>query len=180
MAKLTETGSLIDFKRIEWIFSSVFGVECLLFNIYSEARSEQQNVLQSNQTIPIEQRLASEDIKYSGELSDEYLSGYYLSGEQTDLAAALREAQGEKRLTEATTVKGQQLTHISSGGFYISDDTQAEKTVNEYLQRKDQVLYGDEYHYRKTCRCWIKNIQPLLLANPMKLFPSMIAQVGSI
>ncbi|EHG28728.1 hypothetical protein HMPREF9478_01519 [Enterococcus saccharolyticus 30_1] len=125
------------------------GLNVFLFNIYSEARSEQQNVLQSNQTIPIEQRLASEDIKYSGELSDEYLSGYYLSGEQTDLAAALREAQGEKRLTEATTVKGQQLTHISSGGFYISDDTQAEKTVNEYLQRKDQVLYGDEYHYRK-------------------------------
>ena len=95
MAKLTETGSLIGFQANRMDFSSVFGVECLLFNIYSEARSEQQNVLQSNQTIPIEQRLASEDIKYSGELSDEYLSGYYLSGEQTDLAAALREAQGE-------------------------------------------------------------------------------------
>ena len=77
-------------------FPSVFGVECLLFNIYSEARSEQQNVLQSNQTIPIEQRLASEDIKYSGELSDEYLSGYYLSGEQTDFGSRFkRSARGE-------------------------------------------------------------------------------------
>lgn len=140
----------MDFKRIEWIFFLAFlGLNVFLFNIYSEARSEQQNVLQSNQTIPIEQRLASEDIKYTNDLSDEYLSGYYLSGEQTDLAAALKEAQANNQLVDSTTVKGQQLTHISSGGFYISDDTQAEKTVNEYLQRQDQVLYGDEYYYMK-------------------------------
>ena len=50
---------------------------------------------------------------------------------------ALKEAQGDKRLVEATTVKGQQLTHISSGGFYISDDTQAEKTVKELGDKAD-------------------------------------------
>jgi len=75
----------LDFKRIEWIFFLAFlGLNVFLFNVYSEARSEHQMVSQSNQTIPIEQRLESEDIRYSGELSDEVLSGYYLSGEQTD------------------------------------------------------------------------------------------------
>ena len=60
----------MDFKRIEWIFFLAFlGLNVFLFNIYSEARSEQQNVLQSNQTIPIEQRLASKDQVLYG---DEY------------------------------------------------------------------------------------------------------------
>lgn len=138
----------MDFKRIEWIFFLAFlGLNVFLFNIYSEARSEQQNVSQSNQTIPIEQRLDTEDIRFSGKLSDESLSGYYLSGEQTDMAAALKEAQAADNLNGETTVKGQQLTHVSSSGFYISDDAQAEETVNGYLERADQVLYGNEYQY---------------------------------
>ncbi|MGG2385723.1 two-component system regulatory protein YycI, partial [Enterococcus faecium] len=51
----------MDFKRIEWIFFLAFlGLNVFLFNVYSEARSEHQMVSQSNQTIPIEQRLESE------------------------------------------------------------------------------------------------------------------------
>jgi len=138
----------LDFKRIEWIFFLAFlGLNVFLFNIDSEARSEQQNVSQSNQTLPIEQRLDTEDIRFSGKLSDESLNGYYLSGEQTDMAAALKEAQAADNLNGETTVKGQQLTHVSSSGFYISDDAQAEETVNGYLERADQVLYGNEYQY---------------------------------
>lgn len=140
----------MDFKRIEWIFFLAFlGVNMFLFSIYHAAQNEQQDVGQSNQTIPIEQRLSTEGIKFTGKLSDEHLNGYYLSGEQTELGEELKEAQQEKKLINGTTVKGQQLTHVSSGGFYISDDNQTEQTVNEYLQHKDQVLFGDEYQYMK-------------------------------
>ena len=138
----------MDFKRIEWIFFLAFlGLNVFLFNVYSEARSEHQMVSQSNQTIPIEQRLESEDIRYSGELSDEVLSGYYLSGEQTDFDVELRNPQLNTQFKRGSTVKGQQLIHVSTNGFYISDDSQTEETVNGFLQRKDQVLFGDEYDY---------------------------------
>lgn len=155
----------MDFKRIEWIFFLAFlGLNAFLFNIYQETRTEQENVSQVNQTIPLEQRLAADGIVYDGEISDEDISGYYLSAEQTDLSEALDLAQSENILTTGTSVKGQQLTHVSTGGFYISDDKQTENTVNEYLQRKDQVLFGSEYRYMEKLSS-LKQSTPNIIAS---------------
>ena len=55
----------MDFKRIAWIFFFAFlGVNVFLYNIYHEAGSEQTVVYRSDQKIPIEKRLDSENISY--------------------------------------------------------------------------------------------------------------------
>ena len=75
----------MDFKRIEWIFFFAFlGLNLFLFNLYREAQIEQNITYRTNETIPIQKRLSSENIQYEEEFSKDKLQGYYLSGVQTD------------------------------------------------------------------------------------------------
>jgi len=101
----------------------------------------------SNQKIDIEQRLASDKINYSGELSNEKLEGYYLSGEQTDLAQILEEDAGNQSLQNGTTVEDDELTHVTSENYYISDDKKTESALKNFLSKESQILFGTEYEY---------------------------------
>lgn len=57
----------MDFKKIEWIFFVAFlGLNVFLFSSYHDAVYQENNVIRSNQTESIQQRLASDDITYTG------------------------------------------------------------------------------------------------------------------
>ena len=80
----------MDFKKIEWIFFVAFlGLNVFLFSSYHDAVYQENNVIRSNQTESIQQRLASDDITYTGKISSENKQGYYLSAEQTNLSTSL-------------------------------------------------------------------------------------------
>lgn len=78
----------MDFKNRMDIFVA-FRVECVLFSSYHDAVYQENNVIRSNQTESIQQRLASDDITYTGKISSENKQGYYLSAEQTNLSTSL-------------------------------------------------------------------------------------------
>lgn len=142
----------MDFKRIEWIFFLAFlGVNIFLFSIYREARSEQDVVYRSNQKIPIEQRLASDNIKTDGDFSKEHVEGYYLSGEPTNMQTAL--AQERKRLNnpnllnQQTMVDETTLTHSVDDQVYISDNSKVDAVLQTFFMQEDKLLFGKEYMY---------------------------------
>ncbi|KAF1302425.1 two-component system regulatory protein YycI [Enterococcus saccharolyticus] len=142
----------MDFKRIEWIFFLAFlGVNIFLFSIYREARSEQDVVYRSNQKIPIEQRLASDNIKTEGNFSKEHVEGYYLSGEPTNMQTALE--QERKRLNnpnllnQQTMVDETTLTHSVDDQVYISDDHKVEAVLQTFFMQENKLLFGKEYMY---------------------------------
>lgn len=142
----------MDFKRIEWIFFLAFlGVNVFLFNIYREASAEQNIVSRSNQKVPIEQRLASENIKSEGAFSNERLQGYYLSGEPTDMEEALQREQERlnmpRLLEEETVIEDTTLIHRVSDGTYVSDSNRMNDVLRSYFDREDKVLFGSEYTY---------------------------------
>ncbi len=62
---------------------------CFLFSSYHDAVYQENNVIRSDQTESIQQRLASDDITYTGKISSESKQGYYLSAEQTNLSTSL-------------------------------------------------------------------------------------------
>ena len=145
-------GSNLDFKRIEWIFFLAFlGVNLFLFNIYHEAREEQNIQSRSNQKVSIEKRLKSEDIKVEGELSDEQLQGYYLSGTPTNMVNALKNERNRthnpKFLSERTSLEDTVLNHRLLGDFYISNPKQIGASITNYLNKDNEVLFGKEYSY---------------------------------
>lgn len=143
----------MDFKRIEWIFFFAFlGLNLFLFNLYREAKVEQNITYRTNETIPIQKRLSSENIKYEGEFSEETVQGYYLSGVQTDFNEALlteriRLGQPDLLDNQTTVVEGDYLTHILETAIVFEDETQIKEAIAEFLARKDLVLFGKDYHY---------------------------------
>jgi len=142
----------LDFKRIEWIFFLAFlGVNIFLFNIYREASAEQNIQSRSNQKVSIEKRLKSEDIKVEGELSDEQLQGYYLSGQPTNMVEALKNERtrihNPKFLSERTSLEETVLNHRLSGDFYISNPKQIGASISNYLNQGSNVIFGQEYSY---------------------------------
>ena len=142
----------MDFKRIEWIFFLAFlGVNIFLFNIYREASAEQNVLSRSNQKVSIEKRLKSENIRVEGELSEEQLQGYYLSGEPTNMPDSLRQERtrthNPKFLSERTSLEETVLNHRLSGDFYISNPNQIGASLRNYLQQGNNVLFGKDYSY---------------------------------
>jgi regulatory protein YycI of two-component signal transduction system YycFG len=142
----------MDFKRVEWIFFLAFlGLNIFLFSIYRDARSEQDVVFRSNQRVPIEQRLSSENIQVNNELTKERLEGYYLSGEPADMKNLLDEARAQSNnpdlLKEGTTIEGGTLMHQVSKQVYISDSDRMDETLQNYFNQEDSVLFGQEYVY---------------------------------
>lgn len=105
----------------------------------------------SNQKIAIEQRLETDKIKYTGALSEKKVEGYYLSGEQTNMDEALkqeRENSGNPSfLSSGTTIVDNELTHMPSESYYISDDQKTEATLESFLNKNDQILFGKQYSY---------------------------------
>lgn len=104
----------MDFKKIEWIFFVAFlGLNVFLFSSYHDAVYQENNVIRSNQTESIQQRLASDDITYTGKISSENKQGYYLSAEQTNLSTSLanyRKAGKSGLLASGVFLDGDVLT----------------------------------------------------------------------
>ncbi|MHC5268220.1 two-component system regulatory protein YycI [Enterococcus sp. LJL98] len=142
----------MDFKRIEWIFFFAFlGLNLFLFNLYREAKIEQNITYRTNETIPIQQRLSSENIQYEEELSDEKMEGYYLSGIQTNFKEALKEERTRlnqpKLLASQTTIEGAYLTHTMDLRVTIGGDNQVSETLHQLLAQKNFLLFGKDYRY---------------------------------
>lgn len=142
----------MDFKRIEWIFFFAFlGLNLFLFNLYREAKVEQNITYRTNETIPIQQRLSSENIQYDGNLSEEKLEGYYLSGIQTNFNEALKDERTRlnqpKLLAKQTTVEGDYLTHQMDLRVTITEENQISETLHQLLAQKDLILFGKSYEY---------------------------------
>lgn len=145
----------MDFKRIEWIFLLAFlGLNLFLFGIYQEGVNEENNVSFSDQTDSIEKRLAKDGITYKGTLSNDKMDGYYLSGEQMNLYTAV---QKERKTSDRNFLKNgiefsdNSLTIYPQMNYaqanYFIDEKNIEKSVEAFLNDKNTVLFGNEYHY---------------------------------
>lgn len=143
----------MDFKRIEWIFFFAFlGLNLFLFNLYREAKIEQNITYRTNETIPIQKRLSSENIRYEEEFSNDKLQGYYLSGVQTDFNQALLDERTRlnkpQLLEKQTTIAGGNLAHTLETPVTLDNESQINaETIDDILTRTDLFLFGKEYQY---------------------------------
>ncbi|WP_414842086.1 two-component system regulatory protein YycI [Enterococcus saccharolyticus] len=142
----------MDFKRIEWIFFLAFlGVNIFLISIYREARSEQNIVSRSNQKIPIEQRLASENIKSEGKFSKEKILGYYLSAKPTNMDEQMEKERANGTDSELvngqTTTDGAVLNHVVNDGAYLRNNGRMTDTLQNYFERTNNLMFQKEYTY---------------------------------
>ncbi|MDN6266096.1 MAG: two-component system regulatory protein YycI [Tetragenococcus halophilus] len=142
----------MDFKKIGWIFFFAFlGLNIFLFSIYKEADDQEDVVYRTDQKVPIEDRLDSEDISYSGQFSEKHQKGYYISGKPSDMNEVLDEERDRQDdqdlLKDQTSVDDQTLTHSLTEENAITDTSQTSNVLKQFLQEEDQVLFGDEYSY---------------------------------
>lgn len=147
----------MDFKKIEWIFFVAFlGLNVFLFSSYQESLRQESNVIRSDQTESIQQRLASEDISYTGKISTESKQGYYLSAEETNLNKKLAEKRRDSKkknlLSSDVVVNNNVLTKTltqSEAENELFDPDDLDSSVNQFLNKKDNVLFGSDYRYIK-------------------------------
>ncbi|MBO1103070.1 two-component system regulatory protein YycI [Enterococcus hirae] len=147
----------MDFKKIEWIFFVAFlGLNVFLFRSYQETISQENNVIRSGQTESIQQRLSSDDISYTGKISSENRQGYYLSAEETDLSKELdsqRHGTSKKGLLSSgivfnDNVLTKTLSETESENSIFDPDKMG-SSVNSFLNKKNNVLFGSDYVYMK-------------------------------
>lgn len=147
----------MDFKKIEWIFFVAFlGLNVFLFRSYQETISQENNVIRSGQTESIQQRLSSDDISYTGKISSESRQGYYLSAEETDLSKELdsqRHGTSKKGLLSSgivfnDNVLTKTLSETESENSIFDSDKMG-SSVNSFLNKKNNVLFGSDYVYMK-------------------------------
>jgi regulatory protein YycI of two-component signal transduction system YycFG len=139
----------MDFKRIEWIFFlSFLGLNIFLFGIYRDGVQDGHDVAYSDQTEPIENRLAKDGITYKGALSSEKMEGYYLSGEQTNLQDAIEKEQAVNNNFTKSGIEISDNTLISyPQKNYFIDEKHVETSVHAFVDETDTVLFGEEYEY---------------------------------
>ncbi|EON3108527.1 hypothetical protein EQ856_09685 [Enterococcus hirae] len=147
----------MDFKKIEWIFFVAFlELNVFLFRSYQETISQENNVIRSGQTESIQQRLSSDDISYTGKISSESRQGYYLSAEETDLSKELdsqRHGTSKKGLLSSgivfnDNVLTKTLSETESENSIFDPDKMG-SSVNSFLNKKNNVLFGSDYVYMK-------------------------------
>lgn len=147
----------MDFKKIEWIFFVAFlGLNVFLFRSYQETISQENNVIRSGQTESIQQRLSSDDISYTGKISSESRQGYYLSAEETDFSKELdsqRHGTSKKGLLSSgivfnDNVLTKTLSETESENSIFDPDKMG-SSVNSFLNKKNNVLFGSDYVYMK-------------------------------
>lgn len=147
----------MDFKKIEWIFFVAFlGLNVFLFRSYQETISQENNVIRSGQTESIQQRLSSDDISYTGKISSESRQGYYLSAEETDLSKELdsqRHGTSKKGMLSSgivfnDNVLTKTLSETESENSIFDPDKMG-SSVNSFLNKKNNVLFGSDYVYMK-------------------------------
>ncbi|MGM9903790.1 MAG: two-component system regulatory protein YycI [Enterococcus sp.] len=148
----------MDFKKIEWIFFVAFlGLNIFLFSSYHETANQENNVIRSDQTESIQQRLASDNISYIGHFSSENKQGYYLSAEETNLSQTLsqyrqKETKNKGLLDSGVSVNDNLLIKTLSNSESENTDLNPDRlasTLNIFLDNKSDVLFGSEYIYMK-------------------------------
>ena len=134
----------MDFKKIEWIFFVAFlGLNVFLFSSYHDAVYQENNVIRSDQTESIQQRLASDDITYTGKISSESKQGYYLSAEQTNLSTSLanyRKAGKSGLLESGVFLDGDVLTKSLSSSESeknVIDPDKISSSLEDFLANKE-------------------------------------------
>ncbi|MGX7244237.1 two-component system regulatory protein YycI [Enterococcus quebecensis] len=145
----------MDFKRIEWIFFIAFlGLNMFLFGIYQEGLKEENNVSFSDQTDSIEKRLGKDGITYKNALSSEKMEGYYLSGEQTNFDDAIQNERTTRdrnffkngvELIDNSLIVYPQMSYSQTS--YFIDEKSVNRSLEAFLNNKDSVLFGNQYHY---------------------------------
>ena len=126
-----------------------------LFSSYHDAVYQENNVIRSDQTESIQQRLASDDITYTGKISSESKQGYYLSAEQTNLSTSLanyRKAGKSGLLESGVFLDGDVLTKSLSSSESeknVIDPDKISSSLEDFLANKDNILFGNEYVYTK-------------------------------
>lgn len=141
----------MNFKRIEWVFVIAFlGLNIFLLFLYQQSAAEVSTVSDSNQTESIEKLLKNDGITFSGELSDTKQEGYYLSGEQDDLAQVVAEkrTQGGNRqfLVRNTSITDNKLTYQIEERQLVNKD-KVQEGIEAFLSKDDFVVFGSEYKY---------------------------------
>ncbi|MEL5940501.1 hypothetical protein WN865_13325, partial [Tetragenococcus halophilus] len=127
----------MDFKKIGWIFFFAFlGLNIFLFSIYKEADDQEDVVYRTDQKVPIEDRLDSEDISYSGQFSEKHQKGYYISGKPSDMNEVLDEERDRQDdqdlLKDQTSVDDQTLTHSLTEENAITDTSQTSNVLKQF------------------------------------------------
>ena len=166
----------MDFKRIAWIFFFAFlGVNVFLYNIYHEAGSEQTVVYRSDQKIPIEKRLDSENISYDHKFSNEEVEGYYLSGQPTDMKKTIDEARDQKNdpnfLKAQSTIKDSKLLHTMKNKPLLTDTKETKKTMTKFLEENDELILGNDYHYMGKWSVWSEDYPRIFAAQMYEGIP---------
>ncbi|GCF95250.1 hypothetical protein NRIC_31410 [Enterococcus florum] len=132
----------MDFRKIEWIFFLAFlGINIFLFSIYWSSQHEQSLVTSSNQRDDLTQRLANDEIRYKGEISDEHLEGYYLSAEQVDLSEELNSS-----LRDSAYVSDKVLTNTPTTPQSFNMK-KIKESFNALMKDQRFVAAGTEYQY---------------------------------
>lgn len=141
----------MGFRRIEWIFFIAFlGVNIFLLNIFQASKSDQMIVSPESQKIPIEQRLENDDIRYEGTLSDQSLTGYYLSAKPATMQSLYTEVKknNAQLLTDGETkFDGTRLIHQTMDKFIVPKEENLANASQTYW--KKSVIRGDEYTYQR-------------------------------
>ncbi|MGX6961680.1 two-component system regulatory protein YycI [Vagococcus xieshaowenii] len=137
----------MDFKRVSIIFLITFFVLNIFLGTTYIQGKRSQKLSDLGDLAQIEERLAEENIKYSGTLSTKSKEAYYLSGISSDLAAlAVKEIssviendpEGKSITRDLSTVE-----HLS-----FSDEDLIERT-SRFLKSDNGIAFGEDYTYRK-------------------------------
>lgn len=133
----------MDFKRVESIFLIVFlGINIFLFSSYMSSKKDISHQSEIDITSDLENRLETEKITYSGELSLEKLEGSYLSAVGDDFdGVVLKELTNQTNSLEDGVLLGEFFKHkeepIHKQAF--------REELNHFVYEKQNILYGSEY-----------------------------------
>ena len=135
----------MDFKRVEGIFLVVFlFLNMFLFYVYQEGKTEQKTVSTGTISENIEERLRADDIKFPHSLSEKIHQGYYLSAEEGQF---FQDAKEQLKNQEWQVNDAQLTSQLFSKTDTVIDSDNGEKEVEDFITKKGNVLYSDEYKY---------------------------------
>ncbi|MDR0847301.1 MAG: two-component system regulatory protein YycI [Lactobacillales bacterium] len=124
----------MDFSKIEKLFLFIF-VALNLFLGYLLIGNIRSNIgVNSNLEMSIQDKLAKDQVKIDGAISDEHAQGYYLSAERYSFKSDTLDA--------VTT--GQVLLENVKSKHYINDD-HIESDIENLLEKEDVVYESKQY-----------------------------------
>lgn len=133
----------MDFRRIELIFLFVFcGLNLFLYTSYKNSVTETMTP-ETNLSTTLEKRLANDNISYSGNFSTEQQSGYYLTGEQSNLFSKVNQLKNQSYKIEENKLVGT---------FYTSEEVtvkskDSKKKFGDFIKKPENIISGSSYTF---------------------------------